>query len=103
MLSFKSVNSGVVCEKKKKRLEKINSLLKQIKYGEIPLDGVSTRNGINEYMGKQSNVMTKESQKKNKDGFYVTASDARNVIKTVKNKVECLNKIVRNDNDKTSR
>lgn len=103
MLSCKSGKSGVVCAKNKKRLEKINSLLKQIKYGEIPLDGVSTWNGINEYMGKKSNVMTKESQKKNKDGFYVTASDARNVIKTVKNKVECLNKIVRNDNDKTSR
>lgn len=101
MQSCKSKKNGEVKAKNEKCLDKINKLLKQIKDGDIPSDGISVWNGTKQYIDKNANVMVKES--KNKDGFYVTASDARNVIKTVKNKVERLNNIIRNDNDKTSR
>jgi len=99
MLSCKSKESGEVCAKNKKRLERINSLFKQIR--EIPSDGESLWNGTRQYIAKNADVMVKESKKK--DGFYVTDSEARTVIKTVKKNVERLNKIIKNGNDKTSR
>lgn len=101
MLSCTGKKLGEVKAKNEKYLDKINKLLKEIKDRDIPSAGVSLWNGTNEYIVRNSKVMVKES--KNKDGFYVTASDARNVIKTIKNKVEHLNNIIRNGNDKTSR
>lgn len=101
MLSCKSEKTGEVSAKNKKRLGKINSLLKQIKHSEIPSDGVSIWNGTRQYIDKNADVMIKESKKE--DGLYVTDSEARTVIKTVEKNVKRLNNIIRNGNDKTSR
>ena len=101
MQSCKSEKPEEVCAKNKKRLEKIKSLFNQIR--EIPSDGVSIWEGTRQYIDKNAKLMVKVSRKKNKAGFYVTDSEARTVIKTVKNKVERLNNIIRNGNDKTSR
>ena len=101
MQSCKGKNLGEVKAKNEKCLEKINKLLKQIKDRDIPSTEESVWKGTKQYIAKNADVMVKESKKKN--GFYVTDAEARTVIKTVKKKVEHLNNIIKNGNDKTSR
>lgn len=95
---------GEVKVKNEKRLEKIKTLMKQIKDKDLPQAGESVWTGTKEYIDKNAVEMVKESPKdKNKVEGYVTSIGAQKIIRIVKKNVERLNNIIRYGNDKTSR
>lgn len=103
MLSCKG-KKGEVKVKNEKRLEKIKTLMKQIKDKDLPQAGESVWTGTKEYIDKNAVEMVKESPKdKNKVEGYVTSVGAQKIIRRVKKNVERLNNIIRYGNDKTSR
>lgn len=103
MLSCKG-KKGEVKVENEKRLEKIKTLMKQIKDKDLPQAGESVWTGTKEYIDKNAVEMVKESPKdKNKVEGYVTSIGAQKIIRIVKKNVERLNNIIRYGNDKTSR
>lgn len=103
MLSCKG-KKGEVKVENEKRLEKIKTLMKQIKDKDLPQAGESVWMGTKEYIDKNAVEMVKESPKdKNKVEGYVTSIGAQKIIRIVKKNVERLNNIIRYGNDKTSR